>query len=165
MSAERKCSSRWALRVVTLAASMRISTLERVRSCSSNSTVPSNFSNSPRTVATIRWRPVKPIYVCPGSNCQLMFCPLFSDCNSMLLPRMGHVHVKRTPCVSGTYRQQTPFEGSQGENTRECSSHALFLAHVVALSIVADTISLWYTSRYDDRATFKTASCRVAHLS
>src|ERR1700680_1871625 len=37
--------------------------------------------------------------------------------------------------------------------------------HFVALSIVADTISLWYTSRYDDRTAFKTASCRVARLS
>src|SRR5207248_722874 len=121
-----KCSSGWALCVLTLAASMRISAFERVRSCSSNSTVPSNFSNSPRTVATIIWRPVKPIYVCPGSNCQLMFCLLFSDGYSMFLPRLGHVHGKRTLCVSAHTNNRLLLRDRQGENTRECSFPAPF---------------------------------------
>src|SRR5207302_112453 len=71
-----------------------------------------------------------------GSNCQLMFCLLFSDGYSMLLPRMGHVHGKRTLCVSAHTDSRLLLRDPRGENTRECSSHAPFLTHVVALRMV-----------------------------
>src|SRR5436309_526108 len=98
-SAERKCSSRCTLCVLTLAASIWMSALERVRSCSSNSTVPLNSSNCPRTVATIICRPVKPMCVCPASNCQFIHCLLLLCVSECACPQWyqdqtGHIAVQ-----------------------------------------------------------------------
>ena len=59
----RRCSSRWALRVSMLAASIVTSTREFAGFSPSSTAVPANSSNEPRTLVTMAWRATKPIRV------------------------------------------------------------------------------------------------------
>ena len=67
-SLPRRCSSRWALRVSMLAASIVTCTREFAGLAPSRVAVPSNSLNAPRTFVTIAWRATKPIRVCAGSR-------------------------------------------------------------------------------------------------
>jgi len=64
----RRCSSRWALRVSMLAASIVRRTLELAVLFPSTVAVPSNALNEPRTFVTIACRATKPIRVWVGSR-------------------------------------------------------------------------------------------------
>jgi hypothetical protein len=65
-SAERRCSSRFTSPLCTDAAGMVASTCDCDRS-SAITTVPPVSENLPRTLLTIRWRPVNDTPAWPGS--------------------------------------------------------------------------------------------------
>src|ERR1019366_3499387 len=78
-SPERRCASRCGSCVSTLATSISTSTRERVRSCSSSSSVAVHLVKRPRTLLTSRWRTVKSTLECAWSKSHLTgdMCPAF----------------------------------------------------------------------------------------